>query len=99
MRACKRGAPHGFQNSMSDWSASLLLMVVFYGCKKQGPLSVAWVQPTANEVRDIRCDEIYESSMARIKKTARITDRVIDPYVATLLDKISVGKRLLNLRK
>jgi len=34
-----------------------------------------------------------------MKKTAKMTARVVDPYVANLLEKISEGKRVLNPKK
>lgn len=37
--------------------------------------------------------------MPRMKKTAKMTARVVDPYVAKLLEKISEGKRVLNPKK
>ena len=37
--------------------------------------------------------------MPRMKKTAKMTARVVDPYVANLLEKISEGKRVLNPKK
>jgi CRP/FNR family cyclic AMP-dependent transcriptional regulator len=35
----------------------------------------------------------------RMKKTAKMTARMVDPYVANLLEKISEGKRVLNPKK